>query len=436
MQNRRQFLENVGLPFTAATAAVAWPRAAAARSLDVLATLAGATGTPEEIAADESFWFAAQEAFTVDRSLVNLNNGGVCPAPAVVQEAMKRYLDYSNTAPAYVLWQILEPQKETVRARLARYFGCDPEEIALTRNASEGLEICQSGFDLKRGDEVLTTNQDYPRMITTWRQRERREGVVMKQFSIPVPCEDPARIVSLFEQNVSPRTRLILMCHVINLTGQILPVRDVVAMARRRGIPVIVDGAHAFAHLVYDRDALDCDYYATSLHKWLMAPHGTGMLYVRRDRVKELWPLQASPPEMDGDIRKFEEVGTHPAANTLAISEALTFHLGLGPKRKEARLRYLRDYWAKRLLASDHVRLLTSLKPEFSGGIGNFRVEGLDCGALQQHLWNRHRIHTVGIKHPEFEGIRVTPNVYTTLDELDRFSDAVLAVIRDGLPKA
>jgi selenocysteine lyase/cysteine desulfurase len=367
---------------------------------------------------------------------VNLNNGGVCPAPAIVQEAMKRYLDHSNTAPAYVLWHVLEPQKETVRARLARYFGCDPEEIALTRNASEGLQICQSGFDLKRGDEVLTTNQDYPRMITTWRQRERREGVVMRQFSIPVPCEDPGRIVSLFEENVTPRTRMILMCHVINLTGQILPVREVVAMARRRGIPVIVDGAHAFAHLVYDRDSLDCDYYSTSLHKWLMAPHGTGMLFVRRERIRDLWPLQASPPELDGDIRKFEEIGTHPAANTLAISEALTFHLGLGPKRKEARLRYLRDYWAKRLLESDRVKLLTSLKPEFSCGIGNFRVEGVDCGALQQLLWNKHRIYTVGIKHADFEGIRVTPNVYTTLDELDRFCDVVRSVIRHGLPKA
>ncbi len=436
MQNRRQFLESVGLPVTAATAALAWGSAASARTLDVLASLAGVSGTPEEIAADESFWFDAQEAFTVDRSILNLNNGGVCPSPAIVQAAMKRYLDQSNTAPAYALWQVLEPQKETVRTRLARFFGCSPEEVAITRNASEGLQICQSGFDLKRGDEVLTTNQDYPRMITTWRQRERREGVVLKQFSIPVPCEDPATIVRRFEENISPKTRLILMCHVINLTGQILPVRDVVAMARRRGIPVIVDGAHAFAHLVYDRDALDCDYYATSLHKWLMAPHGTGMLYVRREKVKDLWPLQASGPELDDNIRKFEEVGTHPAANALAISEAMTFHLGIGPKRKEARLRYLRNYWAERLLSSDRVSLLTSLKPEFSGGIGNFRVEGLECGALGQHLWNKHRILVTPIKHPEFEGIRVTPNVYTTLDELDRFGDAVLAAIRDGLPKA
>ena len=435
MNNRREFLGAVRFPLLAAAAA-ALPRAAAARSLDLLASLAGASGSPEELASDESYWFAAQEAFTVDRSIVNLNNGGVCPAPAIVQEAMKRYLDHANSAPAYVLWQILEPQKETVRARLARYFGCDPEEIALTRNASEGLQICQSGFDLRRGDEVLTTNQDYPRMVTTWRQRERREGVVMKQFPIPVPCEDAAKIVSLFEANVSPRTRLILMCHVINLTGQILPVRDVVAMARRRGIPVIVDGAHAFAHLTYDREALGCDYYATSLHKWLMAPHGTGMLYVRRDKVRDLWPLQASPPELDDDIRKFEEIGTHPAANTLAISEAITFHLGLGPKRKEARLRYLRNYWADRLLRHDRVRLLTSLKPEFSCGIGNFTVEGVDVAALQKYLWERHRIFAVAIKHPEFEGIRVTPNVYTTLDELDRFCDAVDVVIRDGLPKA
>lgn len=435
MPTRRDFLGAIRYP-VAAAAAAALARPSLAGALAAPAAPLPRTGTPEEIAADESYWFYAQEAFTIDRSIVNLNNGGVCPSPAIVQAAMKRHLDHANEAPAYVLWQILEPQKETVRARLAKLFGCDPEEIALTRNASEGLQICQSGFDLRKGDEVLTTNQDYPRMLTTWRQRERREGVVLKTFPIPVPCEDPARIVSLFEEHVTPRTRLILMCHVINLTGQILPVREVVAMGRRRGIPVLVDGAHAFAHLVYRQQDLDCDYYATSLHKWLFAPHGTGMLYVRRERIRDLWPLQASPPELDGDIRKFEEIGTHPAANTLAASEAITFHLGLGPERKEARLRYLRDYWAKRLAAHDRVRLHTSLKPAFSGGIGNFQVEGVDSVALSDHLWKKHRIFTVAIKHSDFEGIRVTPSVYTTLDELDRFGDAVEAAIKNGLPKA
>ena len=213
-----------------------------------LASVKGVTGRPEEIAQDKSFWFEIQQAYTADRSLVNLNNGGVSPAPAVVQEAMKRHLDYSNTAPVYSMWKILEPQREPVRKRLARFFGCDSEEIALTRNASEGLQISQNGFDLKEGDEVLTTTQDYGRMINTFKQRECRDGIVMKQCVIPVPAEDDNEIVRLFEQNITPKTKLILMCHMINLTGQILPVKKVVKMARKKGVPVIVDGAHAFAH--------------------------------------------------------------------------------------------------------------------------------------------------------------------------------------------
>jgi len=335
----------------------------------IIGSLTSYKGTTVELATDEDYWFEVQQAFTVDRSLINLNNGGVSPSPATVQDAMKRYLDYSNTAPVYTMWDILEPEREGVRRRLARNFKCDPEEIALTRNASEGLQICQMGFDLKPGDELLTTNQDYPRMINTWKLRERREGIVLKQFSIPTPAEDDNEIVRLFEGNITKKTRLILMCHMINLTGQILPVKKVIQMARSKNIPVIVDGAHSFAHFDFNQKDLDCDYYATSLHKWLFAPHGTGMLFVRKDKIRDLWPLTAAPIEMDKDIRKFEEIGTHPAANYLAISEALTFHLGIGPKRKEARMIYLRNRWAERLLQYDRVRLHTSLKSGFSCGL-------------------------------------------------------------------
>jgi selenocysteine lyase/cysteine desulfurase len=405
-----------------------------ARGLAVAGELARHPGTPSDLAQDESFWFEVQQAFTVDRSLINLNNGGVSPSPAVVQAAMKRHLDYSNTAPTYAMWRILEPQREGVRQRLARRFGCDTEEIALTRNASEGLQICQFGLDLEPGDEVLTTNQDYPRMINTFLQRERREGIKLVRFSIPVPSEDPAEIVRLFEQHITPKTRMILMCHVINLTGQILPVRAVVRMARERGIPVIVDGAHSFAHWPFAQADLDCDYFATSLHKWLFAPHGTGLLYVRRDKIEGLWPLMAAPEELAGDVRKYEEIGTHPAANYLAIGEALTFHEGIGAERKAARMRFLRDYWAGRLLRRDRVRLHTSLKPEFSCGLATVQIDGIDSGELNAHLWKEHRIITTAIKHDEFEGVRVSPSVYTTLGELDRFCDAVETVIENGLP--
>jgi selenocysteine lyase/cysteine desulfurase len=402
----------------------------------ITASLANATGTPDETARDESYWFEVQQAFTADRSLINLNSGGVSPSPAVVQEAMKRYLDYSNTAPVYTMWRILEPQREGVRRRMARYAECSEEEIAFTRNASEGLEICQLGFDLKKGDEILTTNQDYPRMITTWQQRERREGIVLKQFSIPIPAENDNEIVQLFEENISSKTRLILMCHVINLTGQILPVKKVVQMARRKGIPVIVDGAHSFAHFDFTIKELDCDYYATSLHKWLYAPHGTGLLYVRRDKIKDLWPMMPAPDTLDEDIRKFEEIGTHPAANYLAIADALTFHLGIGARRKEERLRYLRDRWARRLKTYENVVLHTSLKPRYSCGIATVQITDVDSEKLTSYLWAKHRIIVTPIKHPEFEGIRVSPNVFTTLEEIDRFSDAMEDVIKNGLPEA
>jgi isopenicillin-N epimerase len=429
---RRELFGDLARPAAAALLAAALDPEGVRRAL---AAAASHPGTPEEAAADETFWFEIQQAFTVDRSVINLNNGGVSPAPAVVQAAQKKHLDYSNTLPPPVaLWQVLEPQRETVRARLARHFGCDAEEIALVRNASEGLQTCQFGFDLQRGDEVLTTNQDYPRMLTTFDQRARREGIVLKQFSLPVPAEDDDEVVELFRKNITPRTRLILVCHVVNLTGQILPVRKVVHMARERGIPVIVDGAHSFAHFAFTHDDLDCDYFATSLHKWLFAPHGTGMLYVRRDKIPSLWPLMGAPDTLKGDIRKYEEIGTHPSAQNLAIAEALTFHEGIGIRRKEARLRYLTNRWATRLLRNERVRLHTSLEPGKSCGLANFEVVGIDPPQLADYLWKKHHILVTPIVHPEIKGLRVTPSVYTTLDEIDRFCEVVETVIEKGIP--
>ncbi|MHC5002184.1 MAG: aminotransferase class V-fold PLP-dependent enzyme [Planctomycetota bacterium] len=435
MLTRRQMLGAMIVP--AVAAAVECPASARERrrAVEAARRLVRPPGAAEDLARDEAFWFQVGQAFTVDRSIVNLNNGGVSPAPAVVQEAMKRRLDFSNSAPPpWALWEILQPQKEAVRERLARAFGADPEEIAITRNASEGLQICQLGMALRRGDEVLTTDQDYPRMVSTFRQRVRREGIVLRQCTLPVPAEDPDEVVARFREQITDRTRLILMCHVINLTGQILPVAKVVAMARERGIPVIVDGAHAVAHFPFRIDELGCDYYATSLHKWLFAPHGTGMLYVRRERIAGLWPLMAAPPALDDDIRKFEEIGTHPLANPLSIAEALTFHEGLGPEHKAARLVHLRDRWARRLLEGhDRVRLHTSLRPGFAGGIANVQVEGLDTAELQTWLWERHRVLTVAIRHEQFEGLRVSPSVYTRPEELDRFCDAIDHAIARGL---
>lgn len=427
--SRRRFLSTAAAGLGALNVPLLRPDA-----MEIAADLRKHPASPAEASRDESFWAEVARAFTVDRTLVNLNNGGVSPSPSFVQDAMKRHLDYSNEAPTYTMWKVLGPQREGVRDRMAREWGVDSEEVAFTRNASEGLQTVQFGYDLAKGDEVLTTTQDYGRMLTTFRQRERREGIVMRQIKVPVPAENPAEVVRRFEEAITSKTRLILMCHMINLTGQILPVKEVVQMARGYGIPVIVDGAHAMAHFPFKLTDLDCDNYATSLHKWLFAPHGTGLLFVRRSEISKVWPLMAAPDRMDGDIRKYEEIGTHPAANYLAIGEALTFHQGIGAERKAERLIYLRDRWANRLLENDRVRLNTSQKPGFACGIGNIYVEGLDTAALSNWLWEEHRIINVSIGHEECEGLRISPSVYTTLEEIDRFSEAMEYAIKHGLP--
>jgi isopenicillin-N epimerase len=240
---------------------------------------------------------------------------------------------------------------------------------------------------------------------------------------VPPPSMDDLK--ERFERAITPRTRVIQVCHITNLTGQIFPVKDICRMGRERGIEVIVDGAHAFAHFPFKHSDLDCDYYGTSLHKWLLAPHGTGFLYVRKSKIAKLWPLMAAEPKQDADIRKFEEIGTHPAANHNAIAEALTFHEGIGIERKAARLRYLKDRWARRLEAQKGVRVLTPYDPRQSCGLANVSFEGVDPRKLGEHLFQRHRIIVTPIVHEEFSGIRVTPNVYTTLSEIDRFCDAV-----------
>ena len=427
--DRRQFLGSIAKPAAAASVVLSSP-SLMARALD---SVKGITGDPKVIARDERYWREIQQAYSADRGIVNLNNGGVSPSPIVVQNAMKRHLDFSNTTPAYSMWRILEPQREPVRRRVARFFKCSPEEIAFTRNASESLQICQNGFDMEPGDEVLTTTQDYGRMINTFKQRECRDGIIMKQFKIPIPADNDNEIVRLFEKNITSKTKMILMCHMINITGQILPVKKVVKMARKYNIPVIVDGAHTFAHFEFDANDLDCDYYASSLHKWLCAPHGTGLLYVRKNKIADLWPLQAPAECSMEDIRKFEEIGTHPAANYLAIGDALTFHQGIGTKNIEQRLIYLRDRWAKRLLKNDRIKLHTSLKPGKGCAIATVQIEGIDTSDVSKHLWDKYKIFVVAIKHPEFEGCRITPHIYTTTEEIDRFSDAMEHIVKHGI---
>ena len=400
----------------------------------VRAEEAGGGQSAARVADDEAYWSEIQRAFDLDRTMVNLNNGGCSPAPTHVLEQMIRDLRFSNELPVEHMWRVLEPRIESVRRDLAKDFGCDPEEMAITRNASEANETMIFGLDLKAGDEVVMTTQNYPRMQNAWRQRERRDGIVLTRVKIETPVRSTASYLDQIAGAITPRTRVIEVMHISFQTGYIAPVREIVELAKPKGIQVFVDGAHAFAHFPFTRDQLGCDYYGTSLHKWLHAPIGTGFLYVRRDRIRSLWPLMAGSVEQEGDIRKYEEIGTHPAANHNAISVAIAFNRGIGAERKIARLRYLRDRWAKQLLAaSDRVKMITEIGPGRSGAIGVVAIDGMDMNKLGGWLLSQHRIVTTPMVTDEFQGMRITPNVYTTLDEIDLFADRVTTAIRQGM---
>ncbi len=429
MWTRRAFLRSAGIagPALATFTSDSLTRVAQA-------SRAVAAQPVSEVAANELYWREIQQAFTLDRTIINLNNGGVSPSPRVVHEALKRYLDIANQAPAYHMWTVLEPNIESVRRELAVEFGCETEEMAITRNSSEALQIAQLGLDLEPGDEVLTTNQDYGRMLTTWQQREQRDGIKLTQISFPVPPPSMSDLTARLERAITPRTKVLHFCHITNKSGQIFPVKEICQLARRRGIKTIVDGAHAFAHFPFKLRDFECDYYGTSLHKWLLAPIGTGFLYVRKENIESLWPMQPAGAELKADIRKFEEIGTHPAAHHNAIAEAITFHRSIGGGRKAARLRYLKDRWARRLEGQPGVTLYTSFDPQQAGAIGLVGIAGVDPAEIVDHLWERYRILVVPIKHEEFEGIRVTPNVYTTIDAIDTFAGAMEDIIREAGP--
>lgn len=385
--------------------------------------------SPAKAARNENYWKVIAEAFSISRTNLNLNSGWTSPSPRMVTEAFFRYKHQENTT-AFTMWQMLEPQAETIRAGLADLFGCDPDEVAITRNASESLQILLFGIDLRSGDEVITTTLDYPRMLTALRQREAREGPALKLVKIPLAPKDTGEIVRALEAALSAKTKLILISHMINTTGDIMPVREICDLGRRRGIEVIVDGAHSFGQLDFKRDDLQCDYFGSSLHKWLYAPKGAGFLYVRKDKIPNVWPLMASVDKGPADIRKFEEIGTHSSATRLSIGEALLFHNMIGAKLKEERLRYLTTYWTDRLRGVDGISFNTSLDPTRYCAIANFSIRGADPVELSADLLSKHKIITAPFVHEDFSGIRVTPNIFTKLTELDRFCDVIEGIAR------
>lgn len=435
MHNRRSFLRLTG---GAAGAAFTVAR----YGIDEVAALtqraAGGGRSPEQVAADEDYWREIQFAFTLDRTIINLNNGNSCPCPTVVREAWKRYDDWGNQAPVYHRG-MTERNIETVRRRLAEEFGADPEEIAITRNSSESLQIAQNGIDLNPGDEVLTTEQDYGRMLTTWDQRVRRDKIRLTRIDFPAPTtgED---LIGRLTRAITPQTKVMHFCHITNQSGQLFPVRQLADIARARGILTIVDGAHAGGHFPFKLRDLGMDYYGVSLHKWLLAPMGTGLLYVRRDRIAPTWPLQAAPAARVTDIRKFEEVGTQPIGPKAAINEAIAFQQAIGIERKAARLRYLTMRWADALRGDKRIRIHSNLAEGQTWGLACVSIDGVDSRKLVEHLWDRHRIVITSIGHDNpddpsmsYRALRVTPNIYTPLQEVDTFVEAMRGVIRTGL---
>ncbi len=425
--SRRDFLRTSAAGATAAAMVPA--------SVDALAAAGVQAGqqSAEEVAVIEPYWREVRQSFTLDPSLINLNNGNTPPSPQTVHEAFKRHLDDSNRLPLH--YPTLAGRVEEVRRELATEFGCDPAELALTRNATESLHIAQMGLDLRPGDEVITTDQDYPRMLWLWDQRARREGIVLKRLQFPVPTT-AADLLQRFESAITPRTRVMHFCHITNTTGQLFPVRELSRLARSRGIVSIVDGAQAVAHLPLQLRDLECDLYGSSLHKWLMAPKGTGFLYVRREGIERLWPLYAALDSMRGDIRKFEEIGTHPTAARAAIAEALTFHRAVGGERKAARLRYLTMRWINGLRSRPQVRILSSLEPNETWGLATFAIQGVNAATVVPMLLEKHGIVVSaavnqGLPGPvlEYSGVRVTPSIYTSIEEIDRFIAAVRSLL-------
>lgn len=383
------------------------------------------TLTPEQLAADEDYWSVIQRAYTVNPNIINLNNGGVSPSPLVVQQAVERYNQLSNEGPSYYMWRILDQGREPLREKLATLAGALPDEIAINRNATESLNTIIYGLNLKAGDEVIGTKQDYPHMIQAYRQRAAREGIVYKQLSFDFPIEDDEQIVRAYELAITPKTKLLHVTHMINWVGQLMPVRKISDMAHAKGVEVIVDGAHSFGLIDFKIPDLHCDYFGTSLHKFLSAPIGSGMLWIKKEKIDKVWTLLCDDKPLSSDIRKFENLGTRSFPIEQGIGEAINFHEGIGSKRKEERIRYLKDFWASRVQHIPKVKLHTSLNPRYSCAICGVSIDGMTPGELDSALFNQYKIHTVGIVWENISCVRITPHVYTTLPDLDKLVKSI-----------
>lgn len=384
--------------------------------------------SPDAAANDEDLWARMAQAYTVSPNILNLNNGGVSPQPKVVQDAVDRYYHLCNEAPTYYMWQILDKGREPLRRKLADLAGVSAEEIAINRNTTEALGTFTWGIDMQRGDEIVMTKQDYPNMINAWKQREVREGVKINWINLNLPFDNDEVVLKAYIDETTSKTKIWHITHLMTWTGQILPAAKLCAEARKRGIISIVDAAHSFGHIDYKISDFNCDYFGTSLHKWLCAPFGTGMMYIKKDRIEKTWPIFPTDKPQSNDIKKFEALGTRSFAPEQAIGQAIDFHNAIGSQRKQQRLQYLKTYWCNAVTKNPRVKLHISLKPEYSCALGTFSIDGMDVGDVANKLMGEYQIHTVPIKWENVNAVRVTPHVYTTTKDLDRFIDAVMKI--------
>jgi selenocysteine lyase/cysteine desulfurase len=432
MSSRRQFLKKTGI--SAGMAAIA--PALYSFSGEVWSSISAAreAHADDELLHDERFWAQIRGAFTTSANLINLNNGGVSPQPRSVQEAHIRYYGLSNEAPSYYMWRTLDQGRESLRLRLAGMAGCLPDEIAINRNTTEGLNSVIFGLNLKAGDEVVLSTYDYPNMMNAWKQREKRDGIRLNWVNLSLPMEDEAEIVSRYSQAISAQTRVVHITHVINWNGQLMPVRKIAEVAREKGCLVIVDGAHSFAHIQHRIPETGADFYATSLHKWLCAPFGSGLLYIRKNLISGIWPLLSSENPESGDIRKFESLGTRSFASEMAIAQAIDFHEMIGSSLKERRLKFLKEYWMQRVKSLPGVTEVSSSLEAFATGIGHVQVRNWSGAQLEKYLLDTKRIHAIAIQYENLDGLRVSPHVYTSLRDLDQLIQAFAELVNLAAP--
>lgn len=377
---------------------------------------------------NEELWKRVQAAYSVSKSFINLNNGGVSPQPTVVQEAEKKYIELTNEMPSNYIWRVSPQNRPVLRAKLAKIGGCAIEEIAMMQNTTEAINTVMLGLDWKEGDEIVLAKQDYSTVKVGWEMMALRKKVKLVWINLPSPIENVEDIVEAYISKFNKKTKFVNITQIINWTGQILPVEAISKIcekARTLGIFSLVDGAHSFAHIDFNIKDLNCDAYAASLHKWLCAPIGTGILYVRQEQISKLWSMFPSSAEQVDSIEKFEHKGTISAAREEAAHTAIEFHNHIGITLKEARLRYLKNYWATQFKDHERVQFFTSFDDKYSGAIALFDIKGADYKDFSFQLENKFRIHHTNSETEGAQGIRISPNIYTSVEDLDRLVEAM-----------